>query len=222
MGKKREALLIVLAAAVTVLAAAWGGLLLHETRAAVAAPAALAAEAVSTLEKCEEVRASELPPLFEPLLPLASPFPEEPEEATEIAEETELTDAEPEPEDETAASGDPLERVLALVNRHRAERGIGTLTLDSALCDAAAIRAREITGSFSHTRPDGSAWYTVSSLAHGENIVMGTGMDADSAMTTWMNSPPHKENILDAAYGTLGVGCYQSGREIYWVQLFGY
>ena len=230
MGKKREALLIVLAAAVTALAAAWGGLLLHETRAAVAAPAALTAEAVSTLEKCEEAHASELPPLFEPLLPLASPFPEEPEEAAElveITEEAELPDAEPEapaaaPEDDTAASGDPLERVLELVNRHRAERGIGTLTLDSALCDAAAIRAREITGSFSHTRPDGSAWYTVSSLAHGENIVMGTGMDADSAMTTWMNSPPHKENILDAAYGTLGVGCYQSGREIYWVQLFGY
>jgi len=51
---------------------------------------------------------------------------------------------------------------------------------------------------------------------------MGTGMDADRAMTDWMNSQGHRNNILDGSYGSLGVGCCQSGREIYWVQLFGY
>ena len=51
---------------------------------------------------------------------------------------------------------------------------------------------------------------------------MGTGMDADSAMTKWMNSSGHRANIMDGSYGTLGVGYYYSGREVYWVQLFGY
>ena len=110
----------------------------------------------------------------------------------------------------------------AQINAYVGYHGAGTLTLDSTLCDAAATRAREIASYFSHTRLDGSQWYTVSSLAHGENIIMGTGMDADRAMTDWMNSQGHRDNILDDSYGSLGVGCCQSGREIYWVQLFGY
>lgn len=142
-------------------------------------------------------------------------YPEEPETADAPAEEPE---AEPEP----AASVDPAERVLALVNQHRAAYGRAALTLDASLCSAAAIRAGETTSHFSHVRPDGSQWYTVSSLAHGENIVMGTGMDADSAMEKWMNSPPHRESILDGSFSTLGVGWCQSGSEVYWVQLFGY
>lgn len=179
-------------------------------------------------------------PVAEPPLPLASPFPEEEEQQEEalkehvedplaelvlLAEQEETTAA---PENGTAAveipvsTGDPVGRVLELVNYYRAQHGVSSLTLDSSLCSAASTRASEITRNFSHTRPDGSQWYTVSSLAHGENLVMGTSMDADGAMTSWMNSSGHRANILDGAYGTLGVGYYYSGREVYWVQLFGY
>ena len=176
------------------------------------------------------VKAVEQPQLFEPLLPLESPFPEEPEEPSEEPEETAEPEQpqEQEPElsvqspPEAASSGSAIERVWELTNYYRSQYGVGGLTLDSTLCDAAATRAREIASYFSHTRPDGSQWYTVSSLAHGENIVMGTSMDADSAMTRWMDSQGHRNNILDGSYGSLGVGCYQSGRELYWVQLFGY
>lgn len=146
-------------------------------------------------------------------------WPEEPEDDAVQSEPVAEADAEPV---ETAVSADPAERVLELVNQYRAAYGKAALTLDTSLCSAAAIRAGETTSHFSHTRPDGSQWYTVSSLAHAENIVMGTGMDADRAMEKWMNSPPHRESILDSSFSTLGVGWCQSGAEVYWVQLFGY
>lgn len=126
------------------------------------------------------------------------------------------------PSYETVSTGDPVERMLELVNGHRAQNGMAALTLDSTLCSAAATRASEITRNFSHTRPDGSQWYTVTSLAHGENLVMGTGMDADVATRELMNSAGHRANILDSRYATLGVGYCYFGSEVYWVQLFGY
>ena len=208
---------MILALVVAALAALWSRLLVQEP------PTASGGEVVL-------VKAAEQPQLFEPVLPLASPFPEEPGEPSEEPEETaepeQPQEQEPEPSvqqpPEAASSGSSVERVWELTNYYRSQYGVGSLTLDSTLCDAAATRAREIASNFSHTRPDGSQWYTVSSLAHGENIIMGTGMDADRAMADWMNSQGHRNNILDGSYGSLGVGCYQSGRELYWVQLFGY
>ena len=213
MAQKRIIYLVILVLAVATLAALWYRLLVQEPSTASGGEAAM-------------VKAVEQPQLFEPLLPLESPFPEEPSEEPEETAEPEQP-AEPEADQtvqppEGTSSGSSVERVWELTNYYRSQYGAGTLTLDSTLCDAAATRAREIASYFSHTRPDGSQWYTVSSLAHGENIIMGTGMDADRAMTDWMNSQGHRDNILDGSYGTLGVGYYQSGREIYWVQLFGY
>ena len=213
MAQKRIIYLVILVLAVATLAALWYRLLVQEPSTASGGEAAM-------------VKAVEQPQLFEPLLPLESPFPEEPSEEPEETAEPEQP-AEPEADQtvqppEGTSSGSSVERVWELTNYYRSQYGAGTLTLDSTLCDAAATRAREIASYFSHTRPDCSQWYTVSSLAHGENIIMGTGMDADRAMTDWMNSQGHRDNILDGSYGTLGVGYYQSGREIYWVQLFGY
>ena len=227
--KKRIGYLAALALTVVLAAVLWAGTMAGERQ-----PGGIAAKAAGEV-------VAELAPVTEPVLPLASPFPEEPE--TDLAEE--LAELVEDPlalleeliEEETvsaetvqetaeepvsASAGDPVGRVLELVNYYRGQQGLSPLTLDSTLCSAASTRARETVSNFSHTRPDGSQWYTVSSLAHGENIVMGTGMDADSAMTKWMNSSGHRANIMDGSYGTLGVGYYYSGREVYWVQLFGY
>ena len=197
MARKRIIYLVILVLAVVTLAALWYRLLVQEPSTASGGETAM----VKAVEQA----------------------PEEPEEPLEEPEQP----AEPEPDQtvqppEGTSSGSSVERVWELTNYYRSQYGAGTLTLDSTLCDAAATRAREIASYFSHTRLDGSQWYTVSSLAHGENIIMGTGMDADRAMTDWMNSQGHRDNILDGSYGSLGVGCCQSGREIYWVQLFGY
>ena len=39
-------------------------------------------------------------------------------------------------------------------------------------------------------------------------------------MTAWMNSPGHRENILQSDFGRMGVGCAYIDGIYYWVQLF--
>ena len=110
--------------------------------------------------------------------------------------------------------------VVNQVNRERAARGLSALRIDPALTAAAQIRAKEIVQKFSHTRPDGTKWSTVSSAAYGENIAKGQ-KTADKVMAAWMSSSGHRANILRASYGSIGVACLQSGGVYYWVQLFG-
>ena len=110
--------------------------------------------------------------------------------------------------------------VVDQVNQERAKLGLSALRVDPALTAAAQIRAREIVERFSHSRPDGTKWSTVSSRAYGENIAKGQ-KTADKVMAAWMSSSGHRANILRANYGSIGVACVKSGNVYYWVQLFG-
>ena len=112
------------------------------------------------------------------------------------------------------------DEVARQVNAERARRGLGALRVSAELNRAARIRASEITRKFSHTRPDGTPWRTVSSAAYGENIAMGQ-RTADKVMAAWMTSSGHRANILRASYGSIGVCAVVSGGVTYWVQLFG-
>ena len=119
-----------------------------------------------------------------------------------------------------ALSASAAEQVVAQVNAERAKAGLSALRVDAELTRAAQVRAREIVQKFSHTRPDGTAWNTVSTSAYGENLAMGQ-KTVDKAMAAWMSSSGHRANILRASYGSIGVCCYVSGGVTYWVQLFG-
>jgi uncharacterized protein YkwD len=110
--------------------------------------------------------------------------------------------------------------VISQTNGERAMQGLGTLNVSGELNRAAAVRAQEITQMFSHTRPDGSAWSTVSSAVRGENIAMGQ-QSADKVMAAWMSSPGHRANILRASFGSIGVAAIKVGNVMYWVQEFG-
>ncbi len=110
--------------------------------------------------------------------------------------------------------------VISQTNGDRAKQGLGALTVSSELSRAAAVRAREIVQMFSHTRPDGSAWSTVSSACRGENIAVGQ-QTADKVMAAWMSSSGHRANILRASFGSIGVAAYKVGNIMYWVQEFG-
>ena len=116
---------------------------------------------------------------------------------------------------------DMASEVVALVNAQRASAGLSALRVDSELTRAACVRAQELVQVFSHTRPNGTSWSTVSSRAHGENIAMGY-RSASAVMTGWMNSQGHRENILRSGFGSIGVCAYTYGGTTYWVQLFGY
>lgn len=113
------------------------------------------------------------------------------------------------------------EQVIAQVNQERTKRGLGALRQSSELTRAACVRAGEIVRKFSHTRPDGTKWSTVSGSAYAENIARGQN-SVDKVMAAWMSSSTgHRENILRASYGSIGVCAFKYDGVMYWVQLFG-
>lgn len=117
-------------------------------------------------------------------------------------------------------------QVVNLVNEERTKAGLSPLTIHTQAESAAMVRAKEIERSFSHTRPDGSNFYTALASAGiryqsaGENIAYGQ-MTPQEVMNSWMNSSGHRANILNANYTSIAVAHYQNGSGVhYWVQLF--
>lgn len=153
-----------------------------------------------------------------------TPAPTKRPEKTKRPEPTErpAPAATPRPTQSASGSTRPglAAQVIAQVNAEREKQGLGPVREDAELNRAAAVRARELTESFSHTRPDGSSWSTVSASALGENIAKGQ-QTADKVMAAWMTSSGHRENILRPGYGSIGVCAYVYGGVTYWVQLFG-
>ena len=111
-------------------------------------------------------------------------------------------------------------QMLELVNARRAEAGLARLYMDESLLSAAMTRAGETAVLFSHTRPDSSTCFTANGNMIAENIASGQ-TSAEAAMTSFMNSSGHKDNILDASATTIGVGCVKVDGRLYWVQCFG-
>ncbi len=121
------------------------------------------------------------------------------------------------------AALDACTAVFNLMNQERVARGLAALVWSDALTNAAQVRANEITSSFSHTRPNGTAFWTVdSNVQYGENLAK-LYQSADSVYTAWMNSPTHAANIMDGGYKTVGIAICQTGDgSWYWAQEFGY
>ena len=117
------------------------------------------------------------------------------------------------------------EPLLKLVNDERAKENLKPLTSSPRLNQAAQERTKEITKSFSHTRPNGKLGYTILTdfdidySYAGENLAKG-GLfrTPEAVMKAWMDSPGHKENILNPNYTKMGMGFVEHG--YYWVQLF--
>ena len=115
--------------------------------------------------------------------------------------------------------------VVRLTNSARSQNGYAALVEDGALSEAAAVRAREIARSFSHTRPSGASFSSalsesgVSYLRAGENIASGQ-KSASEVVNAWMNSPGHRANMLNSSYSRIGSASVNIGGTLYWVQLF--
>lgn len=115
--------------------------------------------------------------------------------------------------------------VVRLTNSARSQNGYAALVEDGALSEAAAVRAREIARSFSHTRPSGASFSSalsesgVSYLRAGENIASGQ-KSAFEVVNAWMNSPGHRANILNSSYSRIGSASVNIDGTLYWAQLF--
>ncbi len=118
-----------------------------------------------------------------------------------------------------------VDEVIRLVNVERKKQGLPELKKNVTLCNAANVRANEIIGFFSHTRPDGTSCFSVLSQFNitngwaGENIAWGQ-RTPEQVVTAWMNSQGHRENILSPYFTDIGIGAVYFGGCYHWVQLF--
>ena len=110
--------------------------------------------------------------------------------------------------------------VLCLHNKVRAQRGLPPLREDGDLRQAAAGHSSDMVdrGYFEHTTPSGrtmvdrivGAGYVRANAGWmlGENLEWGTGSLATprGAVKAWLNSPPHRANLLKRGYREVGVG----------------
>jgi uncharacterized protein YkwD len=118
--------------------------------------------------------------------------------------------------------------ILSLVNEQRATAGCTPLTASSSLDGLAQAFSDEMAarGFFDHTDPDGDdPWDRAEARGitdlGGENIARGQAT-AQTVMDAWMDSPGHRENILDCEYTTLGVGIDFGAGGPWWTQDFGF
>lgn len=103
--------------------------------------------------------------------------------------------------------------VIRLTNAQRAANGLSALTENSSLDSAAIAKGNDMIakGYWAHFAPDGtSPWTFFTSFGYkyqyaGENLARDFS-DAGSAVNAWMNSPTHKENILNPHYREIGIG----------------
>ncbi|WP_148631014.1 CAP domain-containing protein [Bacillus sp. E214] len=128
---------------------------------------------------------------------------------------------------ETKASNYATE-VLRLVNQERAKVNIAPLKNLNSLSKVAEVKSKDMRDNnyFNHTSPTyGSPGemvkkFNISFTMLGENIAAGQITPA-SVVNSWMNSPGHKANILDARYTHIGIGYAEGGSwKHYWTQLF--
>jgi uncharacterized YkwD family protein/spore coat assembly protein SafA len=118
--------------------------------------------------------------------------------------------------------------VIRLVNQERTSRGLNPLKANWQLSRVARYKSEDMRDCnyFSHTSPTyGSPFemiraFQVQFTAAAENIAAGQAT-AKAVVEGWMNSPGHRQNIMNASYAEIGVG-YAAGGSYghYWAQMF--
>lgn len=128
-----------------------------------------------------------------------------------------------------------VQEVINLTNQFRISNGVDPLSVDIDLTESAQQHSENMAlqDFFDHTDPNGlrsvdraeNAGYETGFV--GENIGAGYRTPQD-VVNGWINSPGHRDNMLNAEYNEIGVGyffleddtgsfTYQS----YWTQVFG-
>lgn len=122
------------------------------------------------------------------------------------------------------------DQVLQLINLERAEADLGPVVLNPALTRVATDFACRMIDQnfFLHHDPDtgegpGDRARAADYLfyAVGENLAAGQATAAE-VMDVWMESPAHRQIILDRRWQEVGIAVRFGGEySIYWVQEFG-
>lgn len=117
----------------------------------------------------------------------------------------------------TITKGDSNEElILQLINNARIKAGLKALTMDSGLLNIARLKSQDMVNKeyFSHSSPTyGSPFemmkkYSISYKVAGENIAGNPSLE--NAVTSWLNSNTHRQNILSTSYNLVGIGVTKS------------
>lgn len=108
-------------------------------------------------------------------------------------------------------------KMLELVNSERTQRGLKPLQADPELTTVAREQSRDMfaRGYFAHVNPEGKDPFDRMKAAHvefrsaGENLALAQTMEI--AHRNLMNSPGHRANILQPAFGRIGIGIMDGG-----------
>ncbi|MBI5619693.1 hypothetical protein HY950_01910 [Candidatus Gottesmanbacteria bacterium] len=104
-----------------------------------------------------------------------------------------------------------VEKLLAAVNAKRQVAGLGPLSLDSQLSEAAARKAADMFAKnyWAHNSPVGATpWEFITQSGYtytvaGENLAKNFS-DSQGVVEAWMASPTHRDNMLKASYRDVG------------------
>lgn len=108
-------------------------------------------------------------------------------------------------------------KMLDMVNDERTKRGLSPLKADAELTEVGRLHSKDMfaRGYFSHYTPEGKDPFDrmhkagVHFLVAGENLALGqTLLICHNGL---MNSPGHRANILNPAFGRLGIGIEDGG-----------
>ncbi|MEK7168531.1 MAG: CAP domain-containing protein [Patescibacteria group bacterium] len=111
------------------------------------------------------------------------------------------------------ASSIGIQEVVNLTNQKRSEAGLSALSLNQELSAAAYTKGRDMIDKdyWAHVAPDGTQpWKFFNDFGYkykyaGENLARDFS-SASAAVDAWMNSPTHKDNILNPKYKEIGIG----------------
>jgi uncharacterized protein YkwD len=122
------------------------------------------------------------------------------------------------------------EQVLQETNAIREQRGLAPLEPMPELARAARQHSQQMAQQnfLGHTDPSGRTLLDRINAAGityrriGENVAMnaGTGEPASVAVRGWLDSKPHRENLLDPRFTHTGIGVWSIGDRYYFTQLF--
>lgn len=122
--------------------------------------------------------------------------------------------------------------LVDLANDSRITYNAPPLTRNLLLDKAAELKGEDMStrGYFAHESPDGvTPWHWFKEVGYvflyaGENLAVNF-TDANDVETAWLNSPKHRENLLNANFKEIGMatieGTYKNAPTIFVVQMFG-
>jgi hypothetical protein len=122
--------------------------------------------------------------------------------------------------------------VTDATNSARASEGQTPLVRSEVLDEAARLKAEDMAakGYFAHWSPDGvSPWHWFGEAGYqyihaGENLAVHF-TDSTAVVDAWLDSPTHRDNILNGSYSEIGIGTaegeYEGHNTVFVVQMFG-